>query len=1656
MSGFNLAAFRDAIAQGNLQDVKTYIHSYPQSRYFTDENESFGATALRLTQLTIYEYLLSNGFKLKDTESEYRIIQQFPVSAGMEVAKKVAEIHRNQSKPSNLKHLRDLNAKCKLSHNTPLDSRQKYNLLITQAFEELNNIIDIEPILRVVANAKTCSIFFDFNDESVSTMDPTRNQNAMGTNYPIEGFIYIGAKNLQDEDRRHEVLGVLAHEMCHYAMQLVYGNRCNPYETGDIESKDVFEAVSESCKENKLNEEFIHDVFENPPNIQHAELIVRVPHLHALYNSDFEKLLECQDNFLQLFEFYEQKTFKDLKNAYPLMEERQEIRNLNESIHALADIKNLGSLIKSESLSEIRFDLKANDKIVVLISNCVQLTMVAIYEKFKLLKNFDHSFVFLKIETLNVVGEFEKIEKAFKSIVKPVLIVDCNSQRSQEIEVFLTKLSDHEIKERVVLVTTENFEGSNLFKTEANFSYSQLTPNYQQSLIKKNSVNFQDMRLPLNNIINSDSANAMNDIPLKTLVDQKDDIVLGKKIDFDELKYYTSRKLLPSNIECSYENVEAMADKIFNLNGQLKTVILADEPVTGKLSELKFMADKLEEKYPLLHFAYLDLKKFETTFQKNESSSLEFNNVFSFKTFSRAKIFGISRSRESIFEEKFKNNLTTFMLDGYDAIGVELRTCVIDFVKATLETTKNQIWISTVREKSLFPRSKSIHIDKIFYVTRYDVEYSHEEMISKVEEKKIFLITDEPGMGKTMELKMMAKKLKQHFPSSWVVFIDMKEYDKVYEKDSSITLTFDNHDKINDYLRTKILNLKGFEAKVFFKLFNNDRVIFLFDGFDEISPTFNNFALSILVAIKTFTNNQLWISTRPHLSQELRKKLDVESYKLKPFFKDNHKDFFTKYLEIKGITSEVEISKYLIDIEEYLAILKERWSESVSNPLLMRIIAEIIDDRPDKNINKSNIYYIYERFVNKVIQVFNQKRGLDAETLQVDLQKDMDIMELNQQLAIKTVFRFEKDDDTDNNNVDDANNFEDFNTKKLINLCFDKITMSDEQIVRIGFMYHDSLGQLQFVHRTFAEFFVADFVVKKSVKKKFKSEEQRQAFIKVFVKIVSEPDFKMISIFLESAFDQTGMSSFRFDFTDYHGIFNSYQFVQRLVENGCINLIKIFALCVNDKFLLSDLLLGNRNLLKDDDFEYDSILVTAIKYQNLKFSQDLYSFIQVRFKTCDIFFNGLHFVRRFLAADKNEKRENILQAAVRAKNLEAFEFYLKEAIKCFSAKRIHQLLEEDFRGKNAFSIIIFLAEQDSIDFFKKLFLSQDENIKELIVRKIFVKTVKNKENIFHFAARNRDQNVFLEIMTSTRRLNILSDQALAIMLMSTGRKNKSVFSYAAEHRNEIAFQFVFEFLEESEHALDRSELKCLLLFSNTYCVDDDIKVKLKAFWSFTAKAYHVQSKLGEFAYNNISDGEEDGRISFLETLYQKIFNIELIDDILSEDNVYGENILFYLFKWSPDVKIFTNVWTDMLEFFSDIVLKQMLKNDHSLFQTFRDSKKCEEKFSVLTTYVVKKFDDGEKSEIKLQEFFYHAAENYSLKFFKDLFLNCEAEEKSLLQWFAQKPSQFQKNIFEASSSNKNCSLARFLLRKAFKVFTKQEFVSLLGRKNYIFTYLNPL
>jgi hypothetical protein len=130
------------------------------------------------------------------------------------------------------------------------------------------------------------------------------------------------------------------------------------------------------------------------------------------------------------------------------------------------------------------------------------------------------------------------------------------------------------------------------------------------------------------------------------------------------------------------------------------------------------------------------------------------------------------------------------------------------------------------------------------------------------------------------------------------------------------------------------------------------RIIMTIDGFDEISSHYEDTVIHLLQALRQTAVEQLWVTTRTHLRNELEDKLQQLSYTLQPFSEGNQIEFLTKFWNLKAWNINIhnkEKEENIRKLEIYVTELIKKLDQTISDkereftgiPLQCLMLAEI-------------------------------------------------------------------------------------------------------------------------------------------------------------------------------------------------------------------------------------------------------------------------------------------------------------------------------------------------------------------------------------------------------------------------------------------------------------------------------------------------------------------------------------------------------------------------------------------------------------------------------------------------------------------------------------------------------------------------------------------
>jgi len=390
-----------------------------------------------------------------------------------------------------------------------------------------------------------------------------------------------------------------------------------------------------------------------------------------------------------------------------------------------------------------------------------------------------------------------------------------------------------------------------------------------------------------------------------------------------------------------------------------------------------------------------------------------------------------------------------------------------------------------------------------------------DNLLQQEKKQTVMLIADIAGMGKTTVLTHMSKRIKEKNPAHWLVRIDLNEYGELFKAQTGKKV---DEGWVLEFVSQKVLKLESDLEKDFFKrsFGGNDisKVVVIVDGFDEICPNYKETVIDMLHILKQASLEQLWITTRPHLRQELEDNLQQLSYTLQPFSEVEQVEFLKKFW-LQTLKSK-ETNQHRLQI--YAKTLIRKLAQSISDknkvltgiPLQTHMLAKAFEEdfnsfykseesEPELPY-KLDLLGLYRRFVSSRYDIFYSEKSKTPagnvaalETQERDL-KGMQVE--HWRLALEELFTEDE--------------------VALLPIHPFPI-LPDEHLARIGIVQKNNDSKLQFFHRTIAEYFVAEYLINQLTKK---TEQHVQVQEILLNKVLFKKEFLLVRNFLDGLLEE--------------------------------------------------------------------------------------------------------------------------------------------------------------------------------------------------------------------------------------------------------------------------------------------------------------------------------------------------------------------------------------------------------------------------------------------------------------------------------------------------------------------------------------------------------
>lgn len=690
---------------GDCDKVKALITENPALEYFySPDNDSVLKTAILNGKFEIYELLLSLNIFLAPHESMDDLLDNLNYSQ----RKKFSEINFKLSPELVTEPMMILLRNCKFGPDNNCKKLDHMNF-IKNAFEFLFKIPLIAIILKIVAASRNFKIIFDFKRDFVTFLDPRAEPYTNGLFYTT-GRIYIAAKDMLHKNTASNTISVIAHELCHYAMLLVYENDAKPYREKNHKVKKDFSKISNECESNKSHDEIIELVYDcYDEDFHHAELIVRIPQMIAMYSNSPSIFNEKQEKFCSLFDFYEKTCVPQMETALPKIEKKfNPFRKQKIQCWLIIFLTLIIGLIFTLSI------LGA----IALYNPAISWSDLNNDEKF-IIKNATVNFYDINVKFGELFGDDSNVYDLLSSEQIKITLKNDTRELSKATAltfkhlIFLKWFNMTESMRKKFLRSIVNFQGQNVSLNDLNLSDSTLNCLNSEQILKTFDENFLTI---------SEKFSLKSKFHFERFfIDEKNEI---------KTFHYFNEKINANHI-----NVKSF-DKIFDKTKILKVFLLSSIAGEGKSTTFKHFTLKLKEKNPFNWVQFVDLKKHLDAFEL--SKKLDLTESEKIKVFLAEIFLKLESFKSHIFSDLFDSGKVIFLWDGVDEISSLYKDLILNLTFNIKNLTENLQFISTrpqhsqefneklnIKSYKLIPLGK---LDSYEFLTKYVVSKNYENV----------------------------------------------------------------------------------------------------------------------------------------------------------------------------------------------------------------------------------------------------------------------------------------------------------------------------------------------------------------------------------------------------------------------------------------------------------------------------------------------------------------------------------------------------------------------------------------------------------------------------------------------------------------------------------------------------------------------------------------------------------------------------------------------------------------------------------------------------------------------------------------------------------------------------------------------------------------
>ncbi|XP_070497756.1 uncharacterized protein [Chironomus tepperi] len=732
------AELKTTMLEGHYEDLEDMIMKNSKLKIiYSINNNSLLQETVNANKLGLYYFLIIIGLKGDDCSNFIDNLSEKEKQQAMKKATKMRNDSFKSALPNSQQSVINLCIKS-LIHNTTISKEVEtnYRSKIRIWYEKINEIAP--EVLDVAFTCDGLKIIYDFESETADNVSVS-GTNSPGITFVESKWIFIGSK-LSGRKRENEIIGVLAQQICYYALNLVYENGGKPYYNENHDGAEIFDNIVKSINQwSGQSPQSVNDeccgiissafIFYSPKEYQ-MELILRVINLLTEFSDDEGYLYCIKQKYRNLFNFWYNFVVPEFKRY--LQKDKLIIR-LNAYIDVLSTIKSQ----KIELTAPNDFKEIFKNNFIIITTNVPTLLWIDIYKHLKKAYGclLDTRNIFVDLEKFNnesIRSDYQYICRHNSDIN---VFVDCSKGKLDLIELtfankknnFVFVVSNVTVRDELVNVALRSC-GVNPKLHEMNYNWQCLTKKSQKLLLKIK-INFQNNeKLSLLDVLGNHNEQHVEGYQLSDIIDDQllNMLLDGHKVEINsnpETELIEKRfefLFCPRNFIKKEQDVD-MEDAVipqFSTSELIKNtmnkhfILISDEAGSGKSWAIKNISKLIHEKFPTKWVTFVDLKQYIKHIRR-------FKEELEFSKFLTDVVLRPKFNFESkIFKKLYENGKICIIFDGYDEVAPEYAILLLKLLKSFNFNNGNQMWI-TIRDYMEVDLLQALQIDVIYKLDKF-------------------------------------------------------------------------------------------------------------------------------------------------------------------------------------------------------------------------------------------------------------------------------------------------------------------------------------------------------------------------------------------------------------------------------------------------------------------------------------------------------------------------------------------------------------------------------------------------------------------------------------------------------------------------------------------------------------------------------------------------------------------------------------------------------------------------------------------------------------------------------------------------------------------------------------------------------------------------